>query len=536
MSKALVATLATLVVAGMLAGPADAGASERTTHPNTRPDRGVAERTSAPTWVERRSAPGKLPPGRAPAPGPPERGAPQIVKHWPGRYDPRSAPPDATGAVGPNGYIQLINRGYAIYNRNGHLMNSGGLATLFGAQNTQVGEPQIHWDPYTNAFYYAGIDFTDGRERIFYGWSRSQKPASAADSEWCKYRYGEYGQVRRIPDFPRLGDTEDFALVGVNVINEHTGAYMRSDVVTFDKPAPGSAPSCPGTVRTTRFMNLSVEGDWDGHDQDGGIPAFTPLPVVQTDHSPTGYVVTPDLNGLDGFGDGRGAGDALGIYTVTNEGGEPEISGPVLVSVPTWDLPLPARQRGSNNVLDTLDTRLTQAMSGVDAAHGGVDAIWTQHTVLGGKGAAVRWYEIDPSGSLVQTGMVKDDGRFVYNAAISSDRQVADSGSSHGDAMVLTFNTSSTTEYVAVRMLSKVGTASASPWVTVRTSPGYMNDFTCHFPHGPRCEWGDYPGASPDPLPQAGVRGFVWLVNEWTVQSRDPMGVDWRTIVWQAAP
>ena len=102
--------------------------------------------------------------------------------------------------------------------------------------------------------------------------------------------------------------------------------------------------------------------------------------------------------------------------------------------------------------------------------------------------------------------------------------------------MVLTFNTSSTTEYVAVRMLSKVGTASASPWVTVRMSPGVMNDFTCHFPHGPRCEWGDYPGASPDPLPQAGVRGFVWLVNEWTVQSRDPVGVDWRTIVWQAAP
>ena len=81
MSKALVAALAALVVACLLAGPVDAAASERATHPYARADRGVAERTSAPTWVERRSVPGELSPGRAPAPGPPESGAPQIIKH-----------------------------------------------------------------------------------------------------------------------------------------------------------------------------------------------------------------------------------------------------------------------------------------------------------------------------------------------------------------------------------------------------------------------------------------------------------------------
>jgi hypothetical protein len=494
----------------------------------------VAERTSAPAGIQRLlGGPGAAADDRA---AHADGTSPQIVKSWAGRYDARSSPPDATGAVGPSSYIQLINRGYAIYNRNGHLVYGGGLASLFGAQNTQVGEPQIHWDPYTGAFYYAGIDFMEGRERIFYGWSRSPKPLSGADSQWCKYRYGEYGQVRRVPDFPRLGDTTDFAAVGVNVINEHTGAYMRSDLVTFGKPAPGTTASCPGTVDTTRFMNLSVEGAWDGHSQGGGIPAYTPLPVAQTDPSDTGFVVAPDLNGVDGFGDGDGAGNALGIFRLTNDGGEPQLSGPVLVPVPAWDIPLPARQRGTAVVLDTLDTRLTQAMSGVDGAHGGVNAIWTQHTVLGGRGAAVRWYEIDPAGSIVQSGTVKDDDRFVYNAAISSDRQVAGAGSSHGDAMVLTFNTSSPSEYVAIRMLSKVGVSSASGWVTVRTSPGHMNDFTCHYPLGPRCQWGDYPGASPDPVPSGTARGYVWLVNQWTLMSRDPSGVDWRTTVWQAAP
>jgi hypothetical protein len=533
MSKVLAATLAALVVAAVPVGTASATAA-----PHTRPyssvDHGMAERASASGPSS--PADGARARGRPALTASDDRGEPQIVKRWPGRYDLRSSPPDATGAAGPMGYVQLINRGFAIYNRNGHLMSSGGLATLFGAQNTQLGEPQIHWDPFTGAYYYAGIDFMAGRERIFYGWSRSPKPASGADSQWCKYRYGGYGLVRRIPDFPRLGDTQDFAMVGVNVLNEHSGAYARSDLVVFDKPAPGTAATCPASIGTTRFMNLSVEGEWDGHTQSGGIPAFTPLPVTQTDASATGLIVAPDLNGLDGFGDGDGAGDALAIFRLENHGGEPRLSGPDLVPVPEWDLPLPARQRGSRQVLDTLDTRLTQAMSGVDPAHGGVDAIWTQHTVQGGKGAAVRWYEIDPRGSIIQSGTVKDDGRYVFNAAISSDRQVAASGAEHGNAMVLTFNTSSPSEYVAVRMLSKVGGAPASPWVTVRTSPGPMNDFTCHFPHGPRCQWGDYPGASPDPLPANGSQGFVWLVNQWTVRSATPSNVDWRTVVWQAAP
>src|SRR5439155_10012462 len=362
------------------------------------------------------------------------------------------------------------------------------------------------------------------RERIFFGWSRTPKPLSGDESQWCKYRYGAYGLVHRIPDFPRLGDTEDFAIVGVNVINDHSLAFMRADLVAFDKPAPGATASCPGSIAATRFMNLSVEGEWNGHAQAGGIPAFTPIPVAQTDASATGYVVAPDLTGVGGFGEGSGAGDALGIFRVTNDGGEPRVSGPVLVRVRTWDLPLPARQPGTNVVLDTLDTRLTQAMSGVDPSHQGLDAIWTQHTVLGGRGSEVRWYEIDPAGSIVQSGVVADNARFVFNAAISSNRQVGATGSTHGDAMVLTFNTSNSSEYVAVRMLSKVGEAQASEWTTVRTSPGYMNDFTCHYPLGPRCQWGDYPGASPDPVPSGGAHGFVWLVNEWSVQSRHPSG------------
>ena len=232
---------------------------------------GIAVRTSAAPWVVQ---PSSAPAGEAPRrrTRPAGGGLPQVVRSWPGRYDLRSSPPDATGAVGPSSYVQLINRGFAIYNRNGYRVFSGGLAGLFGARNTQVGEPQIHWDPYTNAFYYAGIDFAEGRERIFFGWSRTPKPLSGDESQWCKYRYGAYGLVHRIPDFPRLGDTEDFAIVGVNVINDHSLAFMRADLVAFDKPAPGATASCPGSIAATRFMNLSVEANGTVTPRPGGYP------------------------------------------------------------------------------------------------------------------------------------------------------------------------------------------------------------------------------------------------------------------------
>lgn len=46
--------------------------------------------------------------------------------------------------------------------------------------------------------------------------------------------------------------------------------------------------------------------------------------------------------------------------------------------------------------IDTGDGRLPQAISAIDPARAGALAIWTSHTVSGGAGSMVRWYEIDP--------------------------------------------------------------------------------------------------------------------------------------------
>ena len=61
----------------------------------------------------------------------------------------------------------------------------------------------------------------------------------------------------------------------------------------------------------------------------------------------------------------------------------------------------------------------------------------------------------------------------------------------------------------------------AAPGGTVLfTSPTFYNDFTCSFPFGPPCRWGDYSAVTLDPTAYSITGGTcdagrrAWIVNE----------------------
>ena len=45
------------------------------------------------------------------------------------------------------------------------------------------------------------------------------------------------------------------------------------------------------------------------------------------------------------------------------------------------------------------------------------------------------------------------------------------------------------------------------------------------------CRWGDYAGASPDPVAGA-TGGTVWMANQYNVASTTSNNVDWRTWIF----
>jgi hypothetical protein len=101
---------------------------------------------------------------------------------------------------------------------------------------------------------------------------------------------------------------------------------------------------------------------------------------------------------------------------------------------------------------------------------------------------------------------------------------------------VLGFSTSGTTTFPAIRHLSKVGAAAQSGHVLVRQSPGNYTGFDCAGSDN-SCRWGDYAGASPDPvLPRGATRGRVWSVNMYASGGTSTLIANWRTWNWAATP
>jgi hypothetical protein len=440
---------------------------------------------------------------------------PVVVKGWAGQYDVAGSPGDTTGAAGPLRVVEMVNQKFGVYSRTGSVYSSGTLAQMTGDTAGVLTNPQVIWDPGTNRFYYTVLNFSYNVLDI--GFSKTSTPGVLTD--WCRYQI-DYGYGAYLPAFPRLGDTADFLLLGVNVFAP-TGAYVRSDVDWVSKPPAG----------TTCATSLGL-GVVPGVKNADGTPMFTPVPANQTDTSSQGWIVSArDVT--------PGPAGDLSVLSVTrNPDGTPNIPTTASsISVPSYALPPSAPQGGTTSTFDTMDGRLTQAVSAIDPSHGSVDAVWMQHTVKSADGlrSEVRWYEIDPATrSIVQSGATSSTTLYTFNGAISPDRLVNGTTAKFGDSMVLNFDSSSATTYVTIQMVSKrAGATAQSPFVKVYASTGKNLDAGCT----PRCRWGDYAGATPDPGASAtGVRGQVLGVNLWNTASRTDADYDWRSQIFLTSP
>ena len=438
---------------------------------------------------------------------------------WSGTNDTSVTPPDTTGAIGPSSYIELINLRYAIYSRTGTTITSGPLGDLTNISQSCLSDPQMIWDADGQRFFYLALDTCTNT--FAFGFSRSSAPTAAGSAQWCRYTAFQYGSL--LPDYPKLGDSRDFLLIGDNVFQKHifTYEYVRSDVAWINKSDlyVDGAGNCNVTgIRAGVFQGVT--------DAFGGS-ASTPVPANGVEYQdPTGYVVAdPDASTQP-----NGTATHLTLFGVAaNDSGAAVLSAPINVPVSGFKVPANAPQRKTTKKLDTMDGRLTQAVAAYDPSESRV-AIWTQHTVFGGAGAEVRWYEIaGDTGAVLDSGKATSSSLYAFNGAISPDRAVPGAtGAQFGGSMALTFNTSSGTTYSAIQYLAKPVGGIQSVFTKVVQSAGKDQDFSCS---SGVCRWGDYAGASPDPVAGA-TGGTVWMANQYNVASTTSNNVDWRTWIF----
>jgi hypothetical protein len=439
-----------------------------------------------------------------------------------GQFEDDLTPPDPTGAMGVDRFIQIVNLRMGIYSRVGALIGSAPIEQLVGGFHIDYSDPQVLWDTATKRFYYLIWHVTDATMR--WGFSRTARP-SAIPGSFCNYAATFRLPTRSLPDYPKLGQSKYFLLIGVNYFDEHRD-FDGGALLWIDKPqVKGTVSTCPSVsgFRTGAFMDLR---NADGTRTDA------PVPAQQVDSFSRGWVMaTQEMFSVP-------ASTYISVFPVTRNPttGTPVLGAPQTVTVPSFAMPPNAPQCPSGDFLDTLDGRLEHAVAAIDPMHGGRVALWTAHSVIGPSGSEERWYEIRPGSTprVLQSGKAASNSLYVFNGAISPDRVVRKAGSAFGQNMAMTFTTSSSTQCPAVQMVSKRGADAQSPFVLVKQSPvRYSDALTC----GSGCRWGDYAGAAPDPgASLAGETGIVWLTNEWNVEIDLSVKAAWRTWIWAATP
>ena len=441
--------------------------------------------------------------GRGNGSGPSPKAGATNPGNQPGLSAMGSTPPDSTGAIGPSHYVEMVNSQIGVYDRATLALNSQiDLDNFVGRPTNFHCDPQILWDQQAGRWFYTALDCDGGSQNfLVFGWSKTASPTplptSSSAGNWCRFSQGT-GSL--IDDYPKLATNDGHMVIGSNVFQGNS--YVTARILAYEQPAAGDQ-SCaiPAgfSFGSPASPLLSADGD----------VVFTPVPAQATDGGSNVYVTAADYPEF-------GPENQLMAWHVTGGGAgtPPSLVSDGNVNVASYNFPLNVPQPGSSRVLDSMDTRLTQAVAMSDPDVSGAKGVWTQHTVDGpGTPSVVRWYELVPSlcngttcpgAALKQAGTVSHATHFVFNAAISPTRT--------GQDAVIHYNLGSGSLLAQIHASwHEAGMAAGATTgdILIGTSAAAAQDFSCN--PGP-CRWGDYAGATPDPVSD----DTVWGSNQVT--------------------
>ena len=415
---------------------------------------------------------------------------------------------DSTGAIGRGQYIEAVNDQIGVYTRHGlRQVAHTTLNDFWGLPNTTVVvDPQVAWDDHYRRWLFASWSNSSEDSSLLLAWSESSDPSSL-EHGWCKITVTS---GKTLPDFPKLGFDRNHILIGINVGDAGISQIVFSQIWAIAQPPRGGRCQRPPITSFGSEAHKLLDG--------AGLPVFTPVAVTPTRGADGGYVVGAECVGDpnnagdpdEAIGDGEaakcpGAGSIFTIWHVGGSAKDPQLAELGAVHVPAYESPEPAPQPDTDGRLDSSDTRLTQAVASPDPGHAGQTLLWIQHTVMApGGGSEIRWYAIDPSElKVVRSGTVYHRGEWVMYGAIAPV--------DGGRAAILDYNVAGAKMLVQIR--AQVAGEPDSEVTLARSVTPYR---FCGDDVKPICPWGDYSGASTDPLHP----DTVWGTGEISLAAR----------------
>jgi hypothetical protein len=430
-------------------------------------------------------------------------------------------PPDSTGTIGPNNYVEMANSIIHVWGRDLSSISSMPLHTFVGdpTATDPFCDPQIQWDQAAGRWLilYSFCNTQTTSQAFIFAWSKTSNPSDLANG-WCVIGVNTSPLLL---DYPKLGHNSKYIIIGGNFYDETSAPtpnppFATALIAWAALPANGDT-TCPSsiTVNHTSLSTRLLNGD-------GVTPAFTPVPVNTMTGAANGYIVSS--YDVGGNVQAPTPQSKLAVWHLDSSG---VLHQDLDVGVASYSAPAPAPQLGSTNKIDTLDGRLTQAQG--DPASG----IWTQHTVLGGAGAMVTWYQLTAVGTsltLAQSGNLSSVSDSIFNAAISP------SYSARGAVIEYSRSSATIDPVIAAQVRVKAtppGQMAPGEIVLASSSAADAETVSCNVPAAAPCRWGDYSAATPDPV-QPDV---VWGTNEFNTSSGAmPSWSDENFAIWAIAP
>ena len=322
-------------------------------------------------------------------------------------------PPDTMGGVGPAHLVELINGGFAVFDKvNGAELGSKSLNAFWtqaGAAPTSFAfDPRIIYDPTVERWFAVSVDNMAGANDILVAVSQTANPLDP----WLGFKVrSDPNDHAQWADFPTLGVDSQGVYIAANMLNVGTSQFNSSSLLVI--PKSDLITDAPTVDNATLIQNRQDVGVALQSVVDFSSAGGTGVPILSaTDLVPSpGFLFT----GLQG--------------PVTS----PQLETASLISTEVNFRPPGAPQPTIGGAAKA------PIFAGNDRFSGNVvrigDRVWSVQAIENDGRAAARWFEVAAtSGDVIQSGVISSPELSFYYPSIAvnelGDAVIGFSGSS----------------------------------------------------------------------------------------------------------
>jgi len=392
------------------------------------------------------------------------------------------APPDTNGAAGSFQYVQLVNIDLAVFNKSTGAVMLGPVPinTLFSGfggacEADNDGDPIVVYDKQVNRWVISQFAVDQGAPFL--------QCVAVSTSDDATGSYNRYAfAFNTFPDYPKLAVWPDAYYISFNMFQGEFGGFIGGQACAMDRKKMINGQAA--TIEC--FGPFSSQSSFLPSDLDG--------PSVPPAGSPN-YFVNLGSNQLREWK----------FHSDFSNPANASFTGPFTVGVAAFTPACASQcvqQPNTTTRLDALGDRLMFRNAYRYDGFGGTEKLVLNHSIAGGGGVAVRWYELrnPQSPTLFQQGTIVPDTNSRWMGSIGMDRA--------GDIAV-GYSISSTSVFPGVRYTGRVPTDALGTMqseATIVNGSGSQTGLT---------RWGDYSAMTIDPRDDC----TFWYTQEYLQSS-----------------